>query len=646
MKAARGMEAEAVFQGIGTEDADYPAAQTHLGFLLLRRSAVRQAGDAFQNALDREPGNSYARLGLGIYLTLSGKPGESAQQLEGILRDPAVGLNAQVHRAQALFYAGESGQALREARKMVSEHPFVAEFHRLLGSLYYFQGDSEDALHSYQRSVELEPDNLSAHLSLIAICRSRRDWQSALAWAQQALVLDRNQPLLYSELAEIYDTLGRIEEAEAARTEAERTFDAEILYMQATRSRLAGRGTEAENLLRQSTAKNPRLSKAWVDLGELLQKRNRFTGAEDAFRNALEYSPDDARAVLGVVSSLRAQGKEQEALRYAEKYGGERPQPDLLASVAGTLLEQGRAEEASAAMMEAIRQLPDNPDLLAYLGYIQQAGGRNQEALESFSAALRLNPAQVDALVGQAQSQLNQGQPREAIPSLLGAQRLSPGNTQIIKGLIQAYRQSGDNAAAESSCRACLQIDPADPVCREELAWLRMEAGDYRAAAEKYEKLVHEGFLSRSILTGLAFSLMRGGAYPQAIAYYEMLLKEYGPDAEVYTSLGYLHRCIGNISAAVTDYRRAHDLAPTDPRKSGDLGIALYLAKDFAAAAGPLQAALRVTPDWGMGHYHLAMVYWHLGQFRLALEHARKAQELDVREAAPIAQKLAVIIRR
>jgi tetratricopeptide (TPR) repeat protein len=118
-------------------------------------------------------------------------------------------------------------------------------------------------------------------------------------------------------------------------------------------------------------------------------------------------------------------------------------------------------------------------------------------------------------------------------------------------------------------------------------------------------------------------------------------LKRYGPDARVYANLGFLHRCVGNITAAVADYRRARDRAPADAERNGDLGFVLYLARDFSGAVAPLQTALRLKPDWGMGHFHLAMVYWNLGQYRLALSCARIAQEHGIQEAKPVVQSLA-----
>jgi tetratricopeptide (TPR) repeat protein len=642
VKASRGIEAERIFLAIGPENADYLVAQTYLGFLLLQRSALPQAEEVFRNVLERQSGNISARLGLESTLMRRGLPSEGGKELKGILTDPSIGPDAKAQWVLSLVYAGRSEEAFQEAQQLAETRPAVAKFHSLLGYLHQVRGETDQALRAYLQSAQLEPGNLSTCFSLINIYRSQKDWGSALHWAQNALALDNNHPLLYQELASIYQNLSRLDEAEAARTEAGRTYDAEILYTQAASARSAGRDGDAERLLRDCTTKNPRLSKAWTDLGELLQGKSRLADALHAFRSALEFSPQDSRAMLGLVTTLQKEGKEEEAGRYLERTGaGGELSPDLLTAMAAGLQKHGKAQDAIAAVLKALDSLPDDPDLFAYLGYLQRSNGRSQEALASYTTALRLNPTQIDAMFGQAQAQLMQGEIRSAIASLRFAQGLDPWNPQILKALLGAYWSIGERESAESACRSCLKIDPKDNECREQLAWLRMEAQDYGDAAAQFQVMLRDGTDSKSILDGLAFALMKMGAYARAIDLSVGSLKRYGPDARVYANLGFLHRCVGNITAAVADYRRARDLAPADAERNGDLGFVLYLARDFSGAVAPLQTALRLKPDWGMGHFHLAMVYWNLGQYRLALSCARIAQEHGIQEAKPVVQSLA-----
>jgi tetratricopeptide (TPR) repeat protein len=314
--------------------------------------------------------------------------------------------------------------------------------------------------------------------------------------------------------------------------------------------------------------------------------------------------------------------------------------PDLLAGMAGAYTDEGRTREAAAVMLRALRELPDDPDLVSYLGYLHESGGNPQEAMDAYSEALKINPRQTDALLGKARNLLAGGDAQRAVEMFNAALESDAANLQGWYGLIQAYRHTGNNAAAERACHSCLNQNSADPYCREQLAFLRMEASDYREAGTQLQALLRSGTASKSILDGLAFSLMKSGDHLQAVGLFESSLERYGRDGWVYANLGYLYRCRSDLASSIAAYRSARDMAPESPERNHDLGYVLYLARRYEAAAGPFQAALRLRPDWGEAHYHLALNYWQLREHALALAHARLALEKGVENAAPVVRAL------
>jgi tetratricopeptide (TPR) repeat protein len=641
IKAQRPAEAEQVLGLIPASDGDYHSAQTLLGYLFLQRSALPQAERAFRTVLDAHVDIAQARLGLGATLLKNGSAERASVELAKILEDPEVGFHAQIQWIYSLLYAGRTDEAFRQAQSLAAGYDSAAAIHSILGYLHQIRSEPQAALQEYLQAVQLDPDNESTYLDLISAYKNQGDWDHALSYTKQALLLDSNDPLLYQNLAAIYQKLGATAEANAARSQAERAFDAEVLYAQAARSRAAGRIREAEGFLRESTKKNPKLSKAWSDLGELMLQGDRLEEARTAFLHAVESTPGEARAVAGLAATLHAEGKDSEALRYCQEAMKQGlVTPDVLAAMATIYMDQGLAQDAAEVMTQAVRQLPDNPDLLSYLGYLQQSMGKAQEARESFAAALRLNPRQVDALIGQAHSLLASEQTRDALASFNLARTIAPRNTEIWKGLIEAYGKSGDLKSAEASCRECLAISAKDLDCREQLAAFRMEDLDFKDAAGQYQIILRSGKSSKSILDGFAYSLMKIGDYDRAVEFSERSIRQYGPDARVYGVLGYLYRCRGDLTRAVSNYRLARDAEPLDPERSFDFGLALYLAGDFAGAAAPIQTAIRLKPDYGTAHYYLAIVYWNLRQYALALTHARRAQDLGVPAANAIIQSL------
>lgn len=468
MKAERPLEAEAALQSIAGQDPDFASAQALLGFLLLQRAHLAQAESAFGQALQHNPDDSAARFGLGVALLRKGSAEQAARLLEKASRDPVVGSRAGAEWIRSLS-------------------PHIAAYHSVLGFLRQTRGQNGRALEEYRKAAALEPRRLSTYFNIITLCRAARNWPAVEQWTRQALALDQNHPLLYQELARALERLGDASGAESARDEAERTYDAELLCMQALRASRAGRPADAEDRLKQAVQKNPRLSKGWIDLGRIRFTDGRWSEAYDAYLMALEEDPGNPSAHLGMAEVLQAQGRSDDALRiYSRALERGLSHADLMAGMAGTLFSQGRVPEADEMMRRAIRELPDHPDLLAYLGYLQEAAGKNLEALGTYSSALRFNAVQAKALLGKATSQLELGRPERAAADFAALAELSPGSAAAWRGLVQAYRRSGDLQAAHSASASCLEHNPADAQCSEQLASLNLEMGRYGDAAAHY----------------------------------------------------------------------------------------------------------------------------------------------------------------
>jgi len=639
MRAERFTDAEAVLQSIAAANEDFPAAQTLLGYLYLRRSALDPSTRAFEQALNMEPGNAAARFGLGVALSRKGLLEEAAGQFERVFDDPSLKVKARSQWLQTLFWSGKVEEPSAEARRLADEFPTIAEYQSLAGFFSHVRGEAEAARRFFERALEIDPARISDYFSLVSICRAQGDWDGALYWIRKATELDPNQPLLYEELATVYAKLGKSREAEKARDEAGRTMEAEVLYARSVRARVGGRPMESEELLRRCLQANPRLAKAWADLGEAAREDKRPGEALRMYRRALEIDPSNLLARLGAAAALQEHA-ESAGIPVSGETAGIGRKPARPSGTAAQSTDQEEFRAAASLLLRTVQDYPDHADLLAYLGRVQEASGNPQAAMESFSEALRIDPLEVRAILGKAKLFLDSGDAQRAAGEFRRAADLEPANLQTWRGLVQACRQAGNTRAAETAGRQCLEHNPGDPDCLELLAYLKMDQEDYRSAAGLFQTILRGGRASKDLLDSQGFARMKLGETKEAIGLFESSLKRYGQDSWVYFNLGYLYQSQGNIPSAIANYRRARQLSPQDPECNHNLAFALYLAKDYAGALKPFKAAVRLQPDWGLAHFNLAMDYWNLRQYAQALTHARIAEQKGLPGSGRVVQAL------
>ncbi len=632
-------EAETVLASIPEKDADYAAAQTLLGYLHLRDSELDEATNAFRKAVAVDARSSAARFGMGTAFSRKGLLADAAEQFEGAFRDPSLEARARSQWVLVFFWLGKKEGAYRESLRLSAEFPQIPEYQSLAGFLSHISGESGNARRYFERALELDPKRLQDYFSIISICRSLKDWEGTLRWIEKAIELDKNQPLLYREQAEVYALLGRTREAELAHDRAQLTMEAEILYARSAKARADGRPADAERLLRQCVQANPHLSKAWTDLGELAQRRNLHEEALRNFLRALEIEPSNLLARTGASLALKENSENagKSGTANARSKESRQKEPPVTSPTAGTLQDR---RSAAAIVLAAVRDFPDNADLLAYLGRIQESSGGSQDAVKTYSVALSIDPLRVQALTARAAYFLGSGEPQRAADDFRRAADLDAANLQAWLGLALAQQAANDPVAAEGTYRQCLAHNPRDPDCTEQLAYMKMDDGDYHEAADLFRAVLGNGRATRNILDSQGYALMRLGESLQSIGLFERSLKDYGPDPWVYFNLGHLYQKSGKYLLAVANYRQARQLSPQDPEIVHNFAFALYLAGDYASALEPFKTAVRLRPGWGLAHFNLAMTYWHLQDYTQALAQARIAQEKGMPGAARVVQIL------
>jgi tetratricopeptide (TPR) repeat protein len=119
--------------------------------------------------------------------------------------------------------------------------------------------------------------------------------------------------------------------------------------------------------------------------------------AQICCQNLLASDPNHAGALhlMGLIA-FRA-GQYDHALEWTARAIAQEPKPDYIASLATTLLKQGRREEALKAFDKAIQLKPDDAALWKQMGDALLELQRYDHALLSFQHVLKLDPRNQDA---------------------------------------------------------------------------------------------------------------------------------------------------------------------------------------------------------------------------------------------------------
>jgi tetratricopeptide (TPR) repeat protein len=119
--------------------------------------------------------------------------------------------------------------------------------------------------------------------------------------------------------------------------------------------------------------------------------------AQICCQKLLASDPNHAGALhlMGLIA-FRA-GQYDHALEWTARAIAQEPKPDYIASLATTLLKQGRREDALKAFDKAVQLKPDDADLWRQMGDVLLALQRYDHALLSFQHVLKLDPRHQDA---------------------------------------------------------------------------------------------------------------------------------------------------------------------------------------------------------------------------------------------------------
>ena len=226
------------------------------------------------------------------------------------------GSNPTLEDAKSLITKGDFAGAESKLRRAVQAGSRSAGVHRLFGSVLGASGRTDEARSALERSLELEPNNVSALADLGNVYRVSSRLADAARCYRRAIALDPDHRASHLGLALIDEQLGRVDDAIGALQALLRppALGPALEALVALLDRL-GRVEEARQVCHEVLRREANHGTAHAALGFLLLKRDlQADAALVHLDRALQSGHRDAEALSNRGIALQDMGRLSEAL--------------------------------------------------------------------------------------------------------------------------------------------------------------------------------------------------------------------------------------------------------------------------------------------------------------------------------------------
>lgn len=406
---------------------------------------------------------------------------------------------------------------------------------------------------------------------------------------------------------------------------------------------LSGRPADAERILREVIAADPRRRDDEMFLGDLYMKSLDYSNAIDWIDRAERAHPD-ARSELLLALCYEHLNKLDQATRYLEMAKHRAPgDPDVERALAGFYRETGKYDDAINEL-KAIRN--PKPDVIAELAYTYQLDAKTEDAARTYAIAAKAEPKNIDYQLSAAQAQVAIGsitdansflaraaaidannyrlhatraeiaQMQEHYPESLSEYKAALANLpanppegalyriQLHMNLVALYHELGDENAAQSELDtskrdiAAVNVQPADRGAFLRLrALIRLNSDDLNGALSDIRDALAINSSDRNDLQLDGDILMKLGRSEEAMAVYKKILAADPNNRLALTAAGYAARALGNEKDAERYFEKLAAVDPSSYVPYLALGDLYAAHRDFGKAETAYSKGYSLAPQ-------------------------------------------------
>jgi cellulose synthase operon protein C len=420
-------KAEAVLTRRLVGDPKSLTVRAALARLYQTTGRIEDAKKGYEELLSQSPTDVGALLGLAEISVVQKKFAEATDYITrartAAPNDPAPGLLL----LNMYGLQQDWKQAAAAAAELVSQFPANVEVLDAQGRVQVAARDTDGALSTYKRALELAPNSKPILSRYAALLKETKNFLEERTVLQAALERDPKNTSLKGELIRVEADIAGLDAglAKARGFANDDPGNSAFDVVSAELYENAGRRREAIALADQVAATQPMDDNLTLALFRLYTRADDPTKAENALNTRLKADPKDFAIRLILAGFYLEQKKYDPAIAEYTRLGAERPtDPTVLNNLAWLYQRQGNLPKARELAERAFAVAPAAAQIDDTLGWILLAQGEVDKAVAHLSAANSAAPHNPDIQYHFAVALQRVGRPADAqsmLEALLGS---------------------------------------------------------------------------------------------------------------------------------------------------------------------------------------------------------------------------------
>lgn len=407
----------------------------------------------------------------------------------------------QLQQALDLAEHGEKQQALALANTLLEKYPGFVPALKLRGMLLEEAGHGDEASQSYQKALQLSPNDpgLLFKLGVHALAAGDNDQAINLLLRHLRLVPKDGDALFY--LAQAYHLQGQNDLALKAIRECSQVEPGNAQVSQKYGELLSSAGDNEAGLrwLLKAQKLDPSLERIDFDIGAANYKNMDFSNAVKYSKKAAEKQPDDA-SVLTLLAHAEvklSQWRDAQAV-FERILASEKNDLTSLLEVGHCEVELGQYQPAVDTLLHLLQLDPAQTLAHYYLSQAYAGLGKTAEAhheadlyhtMEQMSFAPPAEDAEVEKGISDQARQLliehREDEARQLLQRNVKGPPATSGDAYVLVGAL--YLSMGDAEAALRNFHHALEIEPAVRGAHTYEGMLALQQDDVEKAGKEFE---------------------------------------------------------------------------------------------------------------------------------------------------------------